>query len=222
MSNKNILVISPHPDDLEIAMGGTAAKMIDQGVSVVSLVATDGSGSTTVSGLEGHELALLRKEEAREASEILGIQFFISLPLKDVKSEENGEHFKNDFKETLKRFNPQEVYIPHPEIDKHPTHQIVSKLVIDELKELSQNDELRPQKIWCYEVWTPFSEYDRIEDISQYINLKVSAIEAHRSQLEYKNYTEGIVGLNRYRAVFDERHGVAKMQYAEVFIELML
>ncbi len=31
-----------------------------------------------------------------------------------------------------------------------------------------------------------------------------------------------ILGLNRYRAVFDERHGVPKMQYAEVFIELKL
>ncbi len=64
--------------------------------------------------------------------------------------------------------------------------------------------------------------YDRIEDISQYINLKVRAIEAHKSQLEYKNYTQGIIGLNRYRAVFDERHGVHEMQYAEVFVELKL
>ncbi len=48
MSNKNILVISPHPNDLEIAMGGTVAKIVDQGVSVVSLVTTGGSGSTTL------------------------------------------------------------------------------------------------------------------------------------------------------------------------------
>ncbi|MCK5708918.1 MAG: PIG-L family deacetylase [Deltaproteobacteria bacterium] len=31
--NKCILVVSPHPDDLEIAMGGTVAKLIDQGMS---------------------------------------------------------------------------------------------------------------------------------------------------------------------------------------------
>jgi LmbE family N-acetylglucosaminyl deacetylase len=48
MSNKNILVISPHPDEREIAMGGTVAKLIDQGMSVVSLVAIDGGGSTTL------------------------------------------------------------------------------------------------------------------------------------------------------------------------------
>jgi len=203
-------------------MGGTVAKLIDQGVSVVSLVATDGSGSTTLSSLEVKELVLVRQQEAREVSEILGVQFFIPLPLNNVKSEKNKQHFKNDFKETVKRFKPEEIYIPHPDIDKHPTHQIVSKLVLDELKELSDNDNLQPQKIWCYEVWTPFSVYDRIEDISHYIDLKVRAIEAHRSQLEYKNYTEGMKGLNRYRAVFDERQGLTEMEYAEVFIELML
>ena len=73
MSNKNILVISPNPDDLEIGMGGTVAKLVDQGVSVVSLVTTEGSGSPTLSGFEGNELALLREEEARIASEILGL-----------------------------------------------------------------------------------------------------------------------------------------------------
>ena len=119
-------------------------------------------------------------------------------------------------------FKPGEIYIPHPEIDTHPTHKIVSELVLDELAEMSGSKEFKPENIWCYEVWTPFSSYDRIEDISQYIDIKVMAIEAHRSQLEYKNYTEGILGLNRYRAVFDERHGVSEMEYAEVFIELKL
>ncbi|MEX0999715.1 MAG: PIG-L family deacetylase [Thermodesulfobacteriota bacterium] len=220
--SRTILVVSPHPDDLEIAMGGTVAKLIDQGVSVVSLVATDGRGSTTVDELTGDELAEVRRQEAREAVSVLGIQTLIPLPIENVKTEKNKQHFKNDFKETILRFKPGEIYIPHPQIDKHPTHQIVSELVLDELRELSNNKEFKVEKIWCYEVWTPFSSYDRVEDISKFVDLKIMAIEAHRSQLEYKNYTEGILGLNKYRAVFDERHGVTKMEYAEVFIELML
>ena len=220
--SKTILVVSPHPDDLEIAMGGTVAKLIDQGVSVVSLVATDGRGSTTVDELTGDELAEVRRQEVREAVSVLGIQTLIPLPIEDVKTEKNKQHFKNDFKETILRFKPGEIYIPHPQIDKHPTHRIVSELVLDELRELSNNKEFKVEKIWCYEVWTPFSSYDRVEDISKFVDLKIMAIEAHRSQLEYKNYIEGILGLNKYRAVFDERHGVTKMEYAEVFIELML
>lgn len=220
--SKTILVVSPHPDDLEIGMGGTAAKLIDEGTNVVSLIATDGSGSTTIMELSREEMAEVRRQEAREAVSVLGIQTLIPLPIPDVKTEKNKEHFKNDFKEAVLRFKPEEVYIPHPEIDKHPTHQIVSKLVIDELRELDKNNEYKAKNIWCYEVWTPFSSYDRIEDITKYIDLKVMSIEAHRSQLEYKNYTEGILGLNRYRAVFNERHGVTSEKYAEVFFDLAI
>ena len=205
--SKTILVVSPHPDDLEIGMGGTVVKLVDKGANVVSLVATDGSGSTTLKGHSEEEMAAIRLEEAREAVSILGLQTLIPLTLSDVKS---------DLKETALRFKPDEVYIPHPEIDKHPTHKIVSELVLDELKE----GDFGSVKVWCYEVWTPFGTYDRLEDISQYIDLKVMAIEVHKSQLEYKNYTEGITGLNTYRAVFNERHGKSEMKYAEVFIEL--
>jgi LmbE family N-acetylglucosaminyl deacetylase len=219
---KTILVVSPHPDDLEIAMAGTVTKLIEQGVSVISLIATDGSGSTSVTNKSGDELAELRRQEAREAVSVLGIQTLIPLPIADVQSESNKEHFKNDFRETVLRFKPEQIYIPHPEIDKHPTHKLVSELVIDELKVMAENKEYEAGKIWCYEVWTPFEHYDRIEDISGFIDLKIMAIEAHRSQLEYKNYIEGILGLNRYRAVFDERHGVTNVIYAEVFLELTL
>ena len=220
--SKTILVVSPHPDDLEIAMAGTVAKLIEQGVSVISLIATDGSGSTSVNNKSGDELAELRRQEAREAVSVLGIQTLIPLPIDDVKSESNKEHFKNDFRETVLRFKPEAIYIPHPEIDKHPTHKVVSELVIDELKVMGENKEYEAGKIWCYEVWSPFERYDRIEDISGFIDLKIMAIESHRSQLEYKNYIEGILGLNRYRAVFDERHGVTNVVYAEVFLELTL
>ena len=220
--SKSILVISPHPDDLEIGMGGTVAKLIEQGDTVISLIATDGSGSTSVNELAGEELAELRRQEAREAVSVLGVQTLIPLTIENVKTEKNKQHFKNDLKETVLRFKPKEVYIPHPEIDKHPTHKIVSELVLDELRELNKNKEYKAEKIWCYEVWTPFSSYDRIEDVSAFIDLKVLAIEAHRSQLEYKNYAEGILGLNKYRAVFDERHGVTSETYAEVFLELTI
>lgn len=217
--SKTILVVSPHPDDLEIAMAGTVAKSIEQGASVISLIATDGSGSTSLNNKSGEEIGELRRQEAREAVSVLGIQTLIPLTIADVKSEINKEHFKNDFRETVLRFKPDELYMPHPEIDKHPTHQLVSGLVVDELKVLSEDKEFEFGHIWCYEVWTPFENYDRIEDITNYVELKIMAIESHRSQLEYKNYIEGILGLNRYRAVFEERHGVTNVGYAEVFKE---
>ena len=218
--SKSILVVSPHPDDLEIGMGGTVAKLIEQGTDVISLIATDGSGSTTVNDLSAEELCELRREEARRAVSVLGIQTLIPLPIKNLKSDENKQHFKNDFKEMVLRFKPEEIFITHPEVDKHPTHKIVSELVLEQLRELGKSKHYKAQKVWSYEVWTPFPDYDRIEDITEFIELKTMAIDSHESQLDYKNYTEGILGLNTYRAVFDERHGVTDMKFAEVFKEL--
>jgi len=218
--SKSILVVSPHPDDLEIGMGGTVAKLIEQGTDVISLIATDGSGSTTVNDLSAEELCELRREEARRAVSVLGIQTLIPLPIKNLKSDENKQHFKNDFKEMVLRFKPEEIFITHPEVDKHLTHKIVSELVLEQLRELGKSKHYKAQKVWSYEVWTPFPDYDRIEDITEFIELKTMAIDSHESQLDYKNYTEGILGLNTYRAVFDERHGVTDMKFAEVFKEL--
>ena len=222
MPERNVIVISPHPDDLEIGMGGTASKLIDCGLNVVSLVVTDGRRSTSVYGLSEDEVARLRESEVREAVGILGIEYLILLGLEDVKSDENKSKFRSELSAALKRFKPEEIYMPHPEIDKHPTHRTVSALALETVR-ASPAGGLPPSlKVWCYEVWTPFGTYDRIEDISLQMHLKTAAIDAHRSQIDYKDYTDGMRGLNRYRAVFSETSGMTIMEYAEVFIELGL
>lgn len=222
MPERNVIVISPHPDDLEIGMGGTAAKLIDSGVNLVSLVITDGRRSTSVYGLSEDEVAELRESEVREAVGILGVEYLILLRLTDVNSEVNRKQYKSELSGALKRFKPDEIYMPHPEIDKHPTHRAVSSIALQTVRALPSGVLSPSFKIWCYEVWTPFPAYDRIEDISLQMHIKSAAINAHGSQTGYKNYTEGMAGLNRYRAVFDETSGVSIMEYAEVFIGLGL
>lgn len=221
MSSKSVLIISPHPDDLEIGMGGTAAKMIDSGKEVTSLVVTDGRRSTSAAGLNEDQVAELRKEEVREATGLLGLNYLVLLALKDA-STENMLILKDELAKIIEKTQPKEIYIPHPEIDKHPSHRAVSQAVLEKMREMSQAGAQVPENVWCYEVWTPFPSYDRIEDITEYVEVKTAAINAHKSQLEYKNYTEGILGLNRYRAVFDERHGVTEEIYAEVFWKIVL
>lgn len=221
MDNKRALIISPHPDDLEIGMGGTAAKMAEGGIDIASLVVTDGRRSTSEEGLSEEKLAEIRKNEVREAAGILGLDMLIHLELPDAKGD-NIPVLKEEIENVLQKLKPGEIYLPHPEIDKHPTHKAVSNAVLEKLRELSGEGQKAPERIWCYEVWTPFPSYDRIEDITEYVEVKSALINAHKSQLYYKNYTEGMLGLNRYRAVFNERHGMTEETYAEVFIELKL
>ncbi|MCL4245889.1 MAG: PIG-L family deacetylase [Candidatus Dadabacteria bacterium] len=112
----NVLVISPHPDDLEIGMGGTVAKFTESGVNVVSMVVTDGRRSTSLYGLSEDEMVELRASEVRSATAVLGIGYLILLGLGDLRSAENGISFVTALKEAVKRFSPREIYMPHPEI----------------------------------------------------------------------------------------------------------
>ncbi|MGQ0792485.1 MAG: PIG-L deacetylase family protein [Deltaproteobacteria bacterium] len=211
-----VLILSPHPDDMEIGMGGTVAKLIGGGAQVISVVVTDGRRSTSISGVIGDELARVRRAEAQEAARILAVSSIIFFELSDVKTEYNQALMREKFDAALRQFAPSEIFLPHPTIDKHPTHQATSALA---LEVLGGRPPL-PRRIWAYEVWTPFPHYDRIEDISDVIDIKCESINAHASQIEYKSYTEGMKGLNRYRAAFDATSGVTRMKYAEVFISI--
>ena len=222
MPERNVLIISPHPDDMEIGMGGTASKLVESGVKVVSLVVTDGRRSTSLYGLSEDEVARLRESEVREAVGILGVEYLILLGLEDLTSADNRARFQLELSGALKRFRPEEIFMPHPEIDKHPTHRAVSSIALETIKAMPAGELPVKPAVWCYEVWTPFQTYDRIEDISLQMHVKTAAIDAHRSQIDYKDYTDGMRGLNRYRAVFNETAGITVMEYAEVFIRLGL
>ncbi|MEM8757690.1 MAG: PIG-L family deacetylase, partial [Planctomycetota bacterium] len=61
----NILVVGPHPDDQELGMGATIAKLADQGHDVLIVDVTNGE-PTPFGSVEA------RAEEAAAASVILG------------------------------------------------------------------------------------------------------------------------------------------------------
>jgi len=50
--------------------------------------------------------------------------------------------------------------------------------------------------------------------------LKRKAIRMHRCQIAYKAYDAGILGRNRYEAVFSETHKPARHSYVECFLDM--
>ena len=72
--------------------------------------------------------------------------------------------------------------------------------------------------IWAYEIWGPFATWDRLEYIDRYVGKKMAAIAEHQSQVATIPYGEGVLGLNRWRAVFaDPKASAPAGVYAEVF-----
>ncbi|MCE9545731.1 MAG: PIG-L family deacetylase [Planctomycetia bacterium] len=71
----DVIAVGAHPDDVEIACGGTLASLVKQGYKVGIIDLTDGEPTPHSPGPE-HRL-----EEARQAAEILGVHVRVTLPL---------------------------------------------------------------------------------------------------------------------------------------------
>ena len=71
----DVIAVGAHPDDVEIAVGGTLAAMVRQGLRVGIVDLTDGEPTPLSPGPE------VRLEEARAAAEILGVHVRETLPL---------------------------------------------------------------------------------------------------------------------------------------------
>jgi N,N'-diacetylchitobiose non-reducing end deacetylase len=80
---KSLLVIQPHPDDMEIGAGATLARMIRSGTEVSCLTVTDGAAGTYDSTIKSSDLAKTRRREAERSAEILGLKNLLWLDYAD-------------------------------------------------------------------------------------------------------------------------------------------
>ena len=182
---KKVLVITPHPDDETLGVGGSIAKLINQGHDVYIL---------TVSG---HLPPLYdRKDydktvkEAHKAYDILGItnSKFLEIPATMI-GDEPVHSLNNKIVSVINEYRPNFVFCPFP--DRHIDHRLIfeSTLVATRPVKVGADIEL----VAAYETlsethWNaPYIEPNFIPnlviDISKYINQKVEAMKCYRSQL---------------------------------------
>jgi LmbE family N-acetylglucosaminyl deacetylase len=217
--NGHVLVVSAHPDDMEIGMGGTVAKLCETHV-ITSVVVTDGGRASNPFGWTEQRMAAVRREEALSAARILGVKEVLFCDQPDAAEEINHATVKRRLSEIIDRLRPTAVYTLHKELDRHPAHRLVGKLVGESLVETG----LVPNGgVWAYEVWGLFTVWDRLEYIDHYIAKKLLAISEHRSQIATIPYGEGVLGLNRWRAIFADPWAKAPSgAYAEAFVQLLM
>lgn len=216
--NKGIFLVSPHPDDMEIGMGGTTAKLKKMGANILSIVITDGRRSPRSFKCSNQEMAEIRKQETIEAAESLGIKEPIFLSLADIRGPENQQKAKEKLRELLIKATPSEIYFPHPHFDRHLTHRICSELALKAANSLVKNNLIPPLKVWTYEVWGLFPHWNRLEDITDFYKAKIEAIRKHKSQIHDIQYVDAVLGLNRWRAVFEDPYQIPNKKYAEAFL----
>lgn len=120
-SFERYLFVGPHPDDIEIGAGATAAKLVQSGKQVAFLCCIDGRfGSSSVSP---EELIPIRQEEARKSAAALGVSDVRFLPFCDGGFYDRRELI-SAIAVQVGEFKPDVILCPDPQVKSecHPDH----------------------------------------------------------------------------------------------------
>lgn len=180
---KSVMIIAPHPDDAELAMGGTIAKMIDSGWNVVIVDLTDGE-PTPFGSRE------VRQEETDKASRVLGIEKRLCLGMQNRYLQANLEN-RRKLAEVIRKRQPDLLFGPAMP-DCHPDHLETAKLVEGARFEAKfHKTDMEGNPHWTPGYYGYFSthraDYGKpsfIVDITDSWDKKIKAIEAYQSQIK--------------------------------------
>jgi N-acetylglucosamine malate deacetylase 1 len=178
MEPVDLLVFGPHPDDLEIGLGGTIARHTAMGfrVGLCDLTAGEMGSNGTV------EERLAESEAARV---VLGASWRVNLRLPDRAIGSDREHIRAAAR-TIREAQPRTVAIPYWS-DRHPDHVAASQM----LTEAAFNAALRrydaaappwkPQRV-CYYFINDSAPPSFVVDVSDHYARKREALACHRTQ----------------------------------------
>lgn len=179
----HILAIAAHPDDVELSCAGTLLKHSSLGYKCGVLDLTSGELGTRGSG----ELRLV---EAAEAAKILDLQVRDNLKMADGFFKNDEEHQLQIIKK-IRQFQP-DVILCNAISDRHPDHGRASQLVseacfysglrkIETILGGETQEAWRPKAVYHY-IQDRHLQPDLIVDVTEFVNKKMLAIQAFKSQ----------------------------------------
>ena len=178
MNQVHVLAFGPHPDDLEIGLGGTLAKQAALGHTVGLCDLTRGEMSSNGTPEE-------RVREAEAASKVLGVAWRENLGLPDRGIGTSPDHMRRVV-ELIRRVGPRTVAIPYWQ-DRHPDHQAAAALLRDavfnaKLKRYqAAGDPWQPDWVCCYFI-NDAGPISFVVDVSDYYEVKRRALACYASQ----------------------------------------
>lgn len=107
------LFIGPHPDDIEIGAGATAARLAAMGKQVSFLICTDGRFGDGACAARGDDLVRLRRDEALRSAEKLGVKDVRFLNLRDGGGY-STQALAEGIARTVGDIAPQMIFAPDP------------------------------------------------------------------------------------------------------------
>jgi bacillithiol biosynthesis deacetylase BshB1 len=176
----DLLVFGPHPDDLEIGLGGTIAKHASRGATVGLCDLTAGEMSTNGTIEE-------RLTESDRARAVLGALWRANLRWPDRAIGKDPGHL-DEAVSFIRTHRPRTIAVPFWS-DRHPDHVVASGL----LTEAAFNAGLRRyqpgQAAWraewiCYYFINNDADPSFVVDVSDHYERKREALDCHSSQFQ--------------------------------------
>jgi bacillithiol biosynthesis deacetylase BshB1 len=216
----DLLAIGPHPDDIEIGMGGTVARHTALGfqVGMCDLTAGEMGSNGTVEE---------RLAEAEGARQVLGAAWRINLRLPDRALGSSDAHARA-IAGLVRRSRPKAVAIPYWS-DRHPDHVAASRLLTDGVfnaglrRYEAAGDAWKPEWI-CYYFINDSTVPSFVIDVSKHYEAKRRALACHVTQ--FKPAGQNVVATRLTSSTFqqliesrDAQFGaLAGVPYAEGFV----
>jgi N-acetylglucosamine malate deacetylase 1 len=178
MEPVDLLVFGPHPDDLEIGLGGTIAKHAALGarIGLCDLTAGEMGSNGTVEQ---------RLQEAQASRAVLGARWRLNLGWPDRAIGRDADHVRAAAN-IIRQARPRTVAIPYW-ADRHPDHVAASEV----LREAVFNARLRRYdagaEAWttewvCHYFINDGATPSFVVDVSSHYGLKRKALDCHRTQ----------------------------------------
>lgn len=207
----NILAVSPHADDVEIAMGGTIAKYVSQNHNVTILTAV--LPKENILGKIDNFMSKNRILEQKNSAKVLGAKVdVLNLDPYDLCF---SRRYIKLFDDKIKQYKPDIIFSCW-EHDTHQDHKSIANIIYSVTRKNNIS-------LYMYEAMLPgglntnsFNPQFFV-DVSKFIKVKIKALNEYKSVFKYKK--------NNYSKYFDSIIGRAKFRgetigtdYAEAFV----
>ena len=191
------LGIFAHPDDAEIAAGGTMANWVAAGREVHLLVLTNGDRGSQDPALDRAELARVRARETQEAADVLGLGSVRILDVHDGDLANEVElrervvrRIREVGAETVLSVDPTAVFFQNSYYN-HSDHRTAGFVALDSAFPGSGNPHFFPEHLGeglavqeVTDVWLGWTnEPNLAEDVTTTWQVKIDALAKHDSQL---------------------------------------
>jgi len=186
MNISKALIISPHPDDETLGVGGTISKLIDNGIQINVLIV-----SGHLPPLYEQDVFEKTKNELYDAMTVLGVPRknieFLNIPATFVNVEPVSS-LNSKISSYISSVSPEMVFIPFP--DRHVDHRVIfdscmvatRPLGINRLKVILAYETLS-ETHWNANYIEPNFVPDFYFDISNDISKKINALSKFNSQI---------------------------------------